>query len=45
MSSTDLNGHMAKHTNVKVHECEICLKKFAYRTSLNRHMGLAHAAE
>ena len=33
----NLNRHKLTHTKIKVHECDICKKKFSTKGSLVRH--------
>lgn len=35
-------GHMNMHMNLRPFTCKLCLKSFAYGTSLSRHKRLCH---
>ena len=37
-----LKSHMLTHTKVKAHECDICMKKFSRKDSLDFHFRIVH---
>ncbi|KAF2347242.1 Zinc finger C2H2-type [Trinorchestia longiramus] len=41
-SEVKLAAHLKKHSNPKPHSCTLCLKKFAFRYLLNKHIRRGH---
>lgn len=41
-SPSKLSAHKISHTGLKQHQCYVCLKAFAYKSDLNRHLRNIH---